>query len=222
MTTARLALLAALVAPSALFGQRKSCGETRYPKNLPSPREIIDSADAIAKLKASERLAANMLFNLTYQEGDSLPLVRALEGTDPRAALLLFPSVRPHKPSGIWAVRVRVVGGDTPALTLERSIYCPPEPGPGLHTEGIPVRVMVEGRPGDRPPPASGRVRIDFEVLVAADGTTLRVRMLQSSGLSDLDEQMTREWQQRQFQPALLDGAPIQAFYRTDGLTPRL
>ena len=222
MTTARLALLAALVAPSALLGQRKSCAETKYPKNLPSAREIIDSADAIAKLKASERLAANMLFNLTYLEGDSLPLVRALEGTDPRAALLLFPSVRPHKTSGIWAVRVRVVGGDTPALTLERSIYCPPEPGPGLHTEGIPVRVMVEARPGDRPPPASGRVRIDFEVLVAADGTTLRVRMLQSSGLSDLDDQMIREWQQRQFQPALLDGAPIQAFYRTDGLTPRL
>src|SRR5882762_11708751 len=91
MTTARLALLAALVAPSALFGQRKSCGETRYPKNLPSPREIIDSADAIAKLKASERLAANMLFNLTYQEGDSLPLVRALEGTDPRPRCSSFP-----------------------------------------------------------------------------------------------------------------------------------
>jgi len=59
-------------------------------------------------------------------------------------------------------------------------------------------------------------------VLVAADGTPLRVRMLQSSGLSDLDEQMIREWQQRQFQPALLDGAPIQGLYRTDGLTPRL
>jgi hypothetical protein len=163
-----------------------------------------------------------MLFNLTYAEGDSLPLVRALEGADPQAALLLFRSVRPHQQSGIWAVRVRVVGGDTPALTLERSIYCPPEPNPGPHAAGIPVRVMVEGRPGDRPPPASGRVRIDFEVLVAADGTPLRVQMLQSSGLSDLDEQLIREWQQRQFQPALLDGAPIQALYRTDGLTPRL
>jgi len=205
MTTVRLALLVALVTPSALFGQRKSCGETKYPKNLPAPREIIDSADAIAKLKLSGRLAANMLFNLTYAEGDSLPLVRALEGADPQAALLLFRVVRPHKPSGIWALRVRVVGGDTPALTLERSIYCPPEPGPGLHPEGIPVRVTV-----------------DFEVLVAADGTPLRVRMLQSSGLSDLDEQMIREWQQRQFQPALLDGAPIQGLYRTDGLTPRL
>ena len=120
MTTVRLALLVALVTPSALFGQRKSCGETKYPKNLPAPREIIDSADAIAKLKLSGRLAANMLFNLTYAEGDSLPLVRALEGADPQAALLLFRVVRPHKPSGIWALRVRVVGGDTPALTLER------------------------------------------------------------------------------------------------------
>jgi TonB family protein len=81
---------------------------------------------------------------------------------------------------------------------------------------------MVDRRPGDRPPPASGRVRIDFEVLVGADGTPLRVRMLQSSGLGDLDEQMIREWQQQQFQPALLDGAPIQGLYRTDGLTPRL
>src|SRR3989442_7055114 len=154
MTTARLALLAALVAPSALLGQRKSCGETKYPKDLPSPREIIDSADAIAKLKVSGRLADNMLFNLTYAERDSLPLVRALEGADPQAALLLFRSVRPHKPSGIWAVPVRVVVGDKPTLTLERSIYCPPEPGPGLHTECMPVRVMIGMRLHGRPPPA--------------------------------------------------------------------
>ena len=222
MTNARLALLVALIAPSALLGQRKSCGGTKYPKKLPSPHEVIDSADAIAKLTLSDRLADNMLFNLTYAEGDSLPLVRALEGADPQAALLLFRSVRPYKPSGIWAVRVRVVRGDTPVLTVERSIYCPPEPGPGLHTEGIPVRVMVERRPGDIPPPASGRIRVEFEVLVGADGTPLRVRILQSSGLGDLDEQLVREWQQRQFQPALLDGAPIQALYRTDGLSPRL
>jgi TonB-like protein len=221
MTTAGLALLVALLAPSALLGQRKSCSETKYPKKLPAPRETIDSADAIAKLKASDRLAQNMLFSLMYAEGDSLPLVRALEGADPQAALLLYRSARPLKPSGLWAVRVRVVGGDAPALTIERSIFCPPESEPGLH-EGIPVRVMVEGRPGDRPPPASGRVRIGFEVLVGADGTALRVRMLQSSGLSDLDEQLVRELQQRHFQPALLDGAPIQALYRTDGLTPRL
>lgn len=215
MTTAALLLL-------ALLAQRKNCGATKYPKTLPAPREIIDSADAIAQLKASDRLAGTMLFNLTYAEGDSLPLVRALEGGEPQAALLLFRFVRPQKPSGIWALRVRVVGGDTPALTLERSIYCPPVPTPGAHADGIPVRVMVQRLPGDRPPPASGRIRIDFEVLVTAEGMPLRVRMLQSSGLGDLDEQMIREWQARQFEPALLDGAPIQALYRTDGLTPRL
>jgi len=215
-----LALLAALAIPSSLLGQRKGCGETKYPKHLPSPRELIDSAGAIAALKASDRLSDAMLFSLLYTETDSLPHVRSLEGADPQAALVLLRSVRSQKPSGTWAVRVRIVAGASPALMLERSIYCPPVPLPGPHPEGIPVRVLVEPRPGDRLPPA-GRTRIDFEALVGEDGMPLRVRMLQSSGMSDFDEQVTREWEQRQFQPALLDGAPIQALYRTDGLAPR-
>jgi hypothetical protein len=216
-----LALLATLAVPTSLLAQRKDCRETLTPKDLPEPREVIDSAGAIAEPKRFNRLSDSMLFSLIFPDGDSLPRVRLLVGADPQAALVLLRSVWPQKPSGIWAVRVRVVGGASPALTVERSIYCPPNPLPGPNPSAIPVSVRIQARPGDHPPP-SGRIEFDLAVLVDANGGPAGVRVLQSSGMSQFDEHLTREWQQRRFEPALLDGTPLQALYRTDGHSPRL
>jgi len=52
--------------------------------------------------------------------------VRALDKNDAAAAVTLAKLCAPAPPRELWAFRVRIAGGDAPALTLERSMYCPP------------------------------------------------------------------------------------------------
>jgi hypothetical protein len=215
-----VALIATVLASSSLSGQNKGCEETRNPKQLPPARDVLDSADAILELKEANLLADDMRFSLLFEASDSFPRVRLLETIDPRAAIVLLRSIWPQKPSEPWAVRVHVVGGSTPSLTLERSIYCPPTPESGSR---FPTPILVQTRPGDRrPPPGTQRVHIRFEALIDEGGVPSNVRITQSSGMSDLDDEILKQWQGRRFHPALIDGEPIRALWRTDGQSPRM
>ena len=215
-----VALIATVLASSSLSAQNKGCEETRNPKQLPPARDIIDSADAILELKQANLLADDMRFSLLFEGSDSFPRVRLLETTDPTAAMVLLRSIWPQKPSEPWAVRVHVVGGSTPSLTLERSIYCPPTPESG---SPFPTRIAVQMQPGDRrPPPGTRRIHIRLEALIDEGGVPSNVRITQSSGMSDLDDEILKQWQGRRFHPALIDGEPIRAVFRTDGQSPRM
>jgi hypothetical protein len=213
-------LIATALASSSLFAQKKDCEETRNPEQLPPARDVLDSAAAITELTATNLLADDMRFSLLFEETDSFPRVRPLETADPRAAMVLLRSIWPQKPSDPWAVRVHVVGGSTPSLTLERSTYCPPTPESGSR---LPTRITVQIRPGDhRPPLGTQHVRIHLEALIDEGGVPSNVRITQSSGMSDLDDEILKQWQGRRFHPALIDGEPVRALYRTDGQSPRM
>jgi hypothetical protein len=181
---------------------------------------LLDSAKALADFASLDGAHDQMLFSLHYPDNDSLPSVRMLEGANMQAALILSRSLRPQSPSGLRAVRVRVTGGASPALTIERSTYCPPVPEPRADG-GYPSAVLVQIQPGDRLP-STGRARVALELLVAETGLVLRSKLIESSGMTDFDEQITREFETRRFRPALLDGLPIPGVYRTDGQSPRL
>ena len=200
-----IALISVAAVASPLVAQRRECAETTIPKTLPPAHEIIDSADA---------------FSLVFTDVDSFPRVTPLMGADVQAALVLLRSVWPEKPSGTWALRVHVVGGASPSLAVERSIYCPPSP----EQAGVfPKRILVEVRQGDhKPPPGIGRVHIRLEAEIDETGNVLSVSVTQSTGMTDLDNQIVQDWQQRRFKPALIDGRPIRALYRTERASPRL
>jgi len=213
-------IIAGLVASSSLSAQNKDCEATRTPKQLPPAKDVVDSADAILELKEANLLVDDMRFSLFFDGSDSFPRVRLLETTDPTAAVVLLRSIWPEKPSEPWAVRVHVVGGATPSLTLERSIYCPPTPESG---SPFPTRIAVQMKPGDRrPPPGTQRVNIRLEALIDEGGVPSNVRITQPSGVSDLDDEILKQWQGRHFHPALIDGQPIRAVWRTDGQSPRM
>jgi len=213
-------VLIATALASSVSAQNKGCEETRTPKQLPPARDVLDSADAILELTQANVLAADMRFSLLFDGSDSLPRVRLLETTDPRAAIVLLRSIWPQKPSDPWAVRVHVVGGATPSLSLERSIYCPPSPE---SRSPFPTRISVQMKPGDRrPPPGTQRVQIRVEALIDEGGIPSNVRITQSSGMSDLDDEILKQWESRRFHPALIDGEPIRAMWRTDGQSPRM
>jgi TonB-like protein len=215
-----IALIATVLASPSLSAQNRGCEETRNPKNLPSASDVIDSASAIAELKQSNLLAGDMRFTLLFDETDSFPRVRPLQTADPGAAMVLMRSIWPQKPSDPWAVRVHVVGGTTPSLTLERSIYCPPTPESG---SPFPTRIAVQMQAGDRrPPPGTRYVRLSIEALIDEAGVPSNVRITQSSGMGDLDDAVLKQWEARRFHPALIDGEPIRALFRTGGQSPRM
>ena len=212
--------LIAISVGSPLRAQRKDCGATRSPKHLPAAGALLDSAKAMGEFAGLGWPHGDMLFSMRFDDSDSLPRVRPLEGADARGTLILDHSLRPQKRSGVWAVRVRVTGGAGAALSIERSTYCPPAPEPGSNANAS-VSMMVEVQPGDHLPP-SGRARVTFEVRVDETGTVRDIRLIESSGTKEIDERLTQDMQMRRFQPALLDGAPIPGVYRSDGQSPRL
>jgi TonB family protein len=216
-----LVCIALTSVPSFLAAQQqRKCGETTNPKKLPAPSVLVDSARAIADLAPFELPPEGIVFSLVFNAIDSLPRTRPLETVDPRALVAFVGALRPQKPAGVWAVRVRVVGGASAALTLERSVYCP-----AVTTDRavLPERIRVEVRAGDRMPTGSrGRMRLVVEVMVSETGEALNVKLVEPSGVRELDEEVTRIWQARRFHPALVDGMPMQTWYRTDGRSPKL
>jgi len=213
-----IALIESLIIPGSLIGQRRECRETRNPKQLPSPGSLIDSAAAVAQLAALSEPSDTMIFSLFFSDSDSIPRVRAVLGADATAAVALARFVRPQKPD-LWGIRVRIVKGASRALTLERSMYCPPRPPPVVR--GPSPVTLVLPQLGESPP-RRGRIVIQLEVLVSEYGEPLNVKITESSGMKDLDDAIVRDWQAKRFEPAQLDGYPLKAVYRTDGASPRL
>lgn len=214
-----LACLTLAAVPSTLPAQQRQCGDAQNPKQLPAASALIDSARAMAELEPLGVPREGIVFSLLFNEADSLPVVRLLEVADADALVLFASTVRPQKPAGVWAVRVRVRGGPTPGLTLERSVYCAPVPTPELAAR-FPIR--LEARVADVMPSFNRATKITVEVLVAATGEVLTVRLIESTGLGDVDAEITRRWEARTFLPALIDGRPISALYRTDGRAPKM
>ncbi|HLZ46363.1 MAG TPA: hypothetical protein VKQ05_11860 [Gemmatimonadales bacterium] len=214
-----IALLCPVTLSTPLAAQRgRDCRPTYTPDQLPVASAIVDSAHALTDLAAFSRSDRPMLFSLVFNEDDSLPSVRPLDKTDAIAAVFVLRALRPQPPSEKWAVRMRVQGGANPALTIERSIYCPPEPDstPVFFNPNI-TRTDLQNA-GIR----SGVLRIDgYDVLVSDEGRAVAVKLIGSTGVKALDDQLTRELKELRFHPALLDDQPVQAVFRVGGDSPR-
>jgi hypothetical protein len=211
--------LVATATVTAAKAQQRPCADTRYPKHLPPLSVLLDSASAVADLAGLSEPRGELLVSLFFNEGDSLPVILPLGGDDRRPLQVLNRLLRPQKPSDIWAVRVHVAGGATPVLTVARSTYCPPSPE-SRGTDNLPMIASVQIQPGDRMP-ANGRARMSVEVTVTKDGVVSRVRLVEASGIRDVDDQFVHDFETRRFQPALLDGVPIAGVFRSDGFSPR-
>jgi TonB-like protein len=227
-----LAVTIALVAVTIgrLDSQGTGCGDTKYPPVLPPPSTVVDSAHAIADLAAFADPSKPMVFSLVFDRGDSVPRIRALEKNDAAAALALVNYVRHQPPAELWAIRVLIAGGDKPALTLERSRYCPPVSRSG--DDPYWIRATITGsisRAGDPTSfPTAPKMTVNpndvipVEALISVEGKVVMARVVKSSGKAYDDASAIRNMQQRKFEPAKLDGAPIQGVYRPKGESPRL
>ena len=215
-----IALIVTAVSSSPLVAQRKDCQDTKTPEHLPPVSAVVDSARALTEL-ATISAPAGMLFSLVFQDGDSLPLVRPLYDTDRTAAAIIAGLVRPQRPAHLWGIRVRVAQGPPSFLTLERAVYCPPAVVDGS-LNGMRI-VSIQVQPGDRGMSSPrGHVTVRLAVRVSDDGVPLAVNITASTGFQEFDEQILQQWRALRFHPALLDGLPVEAMYKTDGQSPRL
>lgn len=220
MRTLALTLAIAVVA-APLAAQRRDCRPTTHPQALPAAGALIDSAGAIASLASLSRGDRVMQFSLIFHDDDSLPTVRPMDKGDALGAVILMQTLRPQPPAETWAVRVRVVEGREAKLTLERSVYCPPV-ADSLRPVLVGTTVTaIDLMNRDRAPEEN--LYVDgIEVLVSAQGEALVVRVIGSTGVRVADDELQRDFKNRHFAPALLDGQPMQAVYRTGGKSPRL
>ena len=232
VNTVRTAVILVALLSSRLAAQGTGCRETTYPPTLSAPNALVDSAHAVADLALFAAPSKPMLFSVVFNAGDSIAHVRALDKNDAAAAVTLANYVRPAPPRELWAFRVRIAGGDAPALTLERSMYCPPVSREGdvpFATRFSATATVVVGsnpRPIERLGLGSG-VTVDpssvvpVAALIAVDGSVVVGRVVQSSGSPDRDARMVQAMSRLKFEPAKLDGQPVQALFRSRGESPR-
>jgi hypothetical protein len=166
-----------------------------------------------------------MVFSLVFEQGDSVPHIRALDKNDAAAALALVNYVRHQPAAELWAIRVLIAGGDKPELTLERSQYCPPRPlkaGGEIRSTTVPTQSTGRTLLRTGPDAMGGRgVSVDYEALVAVDGHVITAHVLRASNSGESNTDVIRMVQQQRFQPALLDGEPQTALFRSGGESPR-
>ncbi len=220
----RTALILVALLSARLAAQGTGCRETTFPPTLPAPNALVDSAHAIADLAMFAAPSKPMVFSVVFNEGDSIAHVRALDKNDAAAAVILANYARRALPRELWAFRVRIAGGDAPALTLERSMYCPPVLSGG-ERRVIVGAVAQSGSPTPMPPDLALSIvaadTLPVEALISAEGQIVRARVLRSSGNRATDARAVGELKQRKFEPAKLDGQPVQALFRSRGESPR-
>jgi len=209
---------------SPLPAQNRHCGPAAKPATLPPVSALLDSARIVHGLSASVLAPNGVVLSLVYSESDSFPQIHVLDASIDSAGLLLANAVVPQKSKQPWALRLRIAGvrgdsgTDAVALTLERSVYCPPVLVTRPELRDL---LLVQSHPGDRVMPNLS-FRINADVIIAPTGLVSEVRLSQSSGLRDFDDQLVQTLRMRRYLPALIDGFPIMSWWRTDGRTMQL
>ena len=214
--------LVAILQLTQLRAQQRACEVAQKPKELPPVGALVDSASAVTALGTIDA-PEGMLFSLVLREGDSIPLVRPLFGTDSTAAGIVVSAIRPQKRADeSWAVRLLAVGGPALVLRIERASYCPPvfiSRSQGTSTSIVTVRTSIT--PDRALRTASRPVPIYVRALISEEGEPLRVTLKGSSGIPELDEQLAASFRDQRFEPARLDGLAVQAWYQSDQAQPK-
>lgn len=205
----------------------RRCEPTTLPQHLPAADALIDSALVAAVMsQALEGNRDGLLVSLRFLDGASTPAMTLLANDSVTAdsAQRVLDVLRPHlRPITLqersWGVRLRVRGGATPTVQLERSLYCPPVMAERIERASVTRRVVVAS-PGSIPPRSSTASRprtIDAELAISADGAVTEVKMRRGTGVPELDDEVLVLMRQRTYRPALLDGIPIPSWERSNG-----
>lgn len=227
--TAALLLLATEAAGAhaqsrdALLGDARSpdgrrCEVAAAPRALPAAAALLDSA-ALHQALAASAEPATAVFSIRFDDRGTVEWVRTLgdggaadAGADLRQLVQqhVRPGTRAREP---WSVRVQVRAGPEPEVRVGRSEVCPAARtstggGVGQAIGQVTPQEAAELR-------TAGPVRIG--VLVGPSGEIVRVRVIQSSRSRIQDDMAVRAAHQGRYQPELVDGFPVEAWFEVRG-----
>jgi len=205
----------------------RRCQPAKWPKKLPMIDEALDSTAVTALQNALVgRDTSGIVMSIVYDSGGDAT-VHALESEesggsiDPTLLAAVGRGVLPlDAPKPLGAIRIHARGGPTPSITVDRSLYCPPEPAPGDSPEpaATPLTFTLE----NNSPEPGQRSRVEAELSIDESGRVTGVRLTSRSGASGFDDAFLRHQWQRTFLPATIDGQPVASWLRTGGRAMQL
>lgn len=228
-SSARVRAHATTLAPARTSSKRK-CGPAVRPVALPEAGTLLDVEVVTAMLgRTVPADREGLLVSLLYRRGATRPSIHILapEALTPDSLAHIVAVLEPNlrevsAETQPYAVRLRVRGGDTPTLGVERSRYCPPAARLDEETRRVVSTNLLTYSTGQRPttPQSSfgGKtMRVVVESAIDSTGAVLDVMMLRATNNAEIDELLLRDLRARHFLPALIDDVPIASWLRTDG-----
>ena len=185
-------------------GNRR-CAPLTVPKKLPSADTIVDSAALAASLPADGE--GVFLFSVGGGPGRSRA-ARPIEDQGARISdtmtALVAAALRANPDAVGDAIRLRITTGPQPAFSIEKSVLCPPTAPPSTAVGRISTTTTT--RLPDRVRSPKFRLRISVE------GAVVETLLRSSSGVPELDRELMAVVSRNRFQPALLDGMPVEVW----------
>jgi hypothetical protein len=176
---------------------------------------VVDSLALVNAARGGPGAApGHVLFSLRFDEQGRILSIRAVESTlsaGPEESMnrATLGALRPQAPGQPWSVRLQVTTGDSSQVRIGRSEVC------SAVLSG-PIDIMVSrtvvSSSGAQPAAQPERATPHFLLLVDSAGRLIQITLKQSSGESDVDQQLESALRNKNFRPTLLDGAPILAW----------
>jgi hypothetical protein len=212
----------------------RHCQPAKWPKELPMIDETLDSTAVAALHNAlAGHDTAGIVLSIVYRRsGDATVHAVESEGSggaiDPTLLAVVGRGVLPlDAPNPLGAIRIHARSEPARSITVERSLYCPPEPAPGDSPEpaSTPLTFTLERSSPtlERSSPEPGqRMRAEAELSIDESGVVTGVRLTSRSGTGGYDDAFLRHQWQRVFLPATIDGQPVASWLRTGGRAMQL
>lgn len=206
------AILGLIGVPAVVVAQ-DDCKPLTDARRLPALTKLLDSAAVVASLPAAD------------SSGPTEVLLSVMTGATPRAFVMdsvaarsaigsvilerVLASLKPESRNALPAFRVRVVLAQALGVSVEPSVLCAPQ-GKGAPSR-VAFTVVVPAGPGgsaSRPRPRDVSPRIKIGV----NGEVLQVDLGGGTGYADGDRAMRQSMESQRYEPARLDGRPVEVW----------
>jgi hypothetical protein len=195
-------------------GQVRECKPVSDIKKLPAVSALLDSASLIANLPAPDAAAAKELFvSVTTGSAPKAFVMDSVAAKTESGRILVekvLASLKPNARNLLPSFRLQVLLGETPRVSVLPSLLCPPKGKSPPRRASFSV-ISPSG------PGASQVARprdVEPRIKIGVNGEVLQVDLGAGTGYPDGDRSLREALQGQQYEPALLDGRPVQVWLR--------
>jgi hypothetical protein len=212
-----LVALAGSVADAVQSPPAPNCRRLDLPRRLPAMADLVDSAALASRLVGAPIAGSpEVELGLAFPRPSGSPQAWVIDSGDTpdagaRLAELVQAALRADGAPPGTTLRIHLRATPPIELRVQRSILCAPVP---LDSEGS-AQPVVQVAGGVRPAPPQ-RWNAVIRQRIGADGVVLDARLQPGSGKPELDRLALLPVFARRWQPATLDGRPVEAWFAKD------